>query len=88
MPVFKYKTFEDAEKALWNLAPDERYFERIADLWEFANRINPISYPKGIFKFKTIEEANRHREEIEIAHAKSVRAARMNSKQRDTFNKA
>jgi len=48
MPVFKYKTFEGAEKALWNPAPDERYFKRIADLWEFANRINPISYPRGI----------------------------------------
>lgn len=73
MPIFKYKSFEDAEKALWNFDPDEKYYKRVAELWEFANELNPISYPKGIFKFKSIEEANRHRETIEIAHAKRLR---------------
>ena len=76
MPVQKFKTFEDAEKALWNLNPDEKYFERIAELWEFANELNPINYPPGVFKFKTLEEANKHREKIEIEHAKRLRAAK------------
>jgi len=76
MPVYKYKTFEEAEKALWNFNPDEQYFERVAELWEFADELCPISYPKGIFKFKTIEEANKHRQEIEIAFAKKLRAKR------------
>jgi hypothetical protein len=76
VPIFKYKTFEDAEKALWNLAPDEQYFERVATLWEFANQINPISIPKGIYKFKTIKEANQHREEIEMAHVKKLLSAK------------
>jgi hypothetical protein len=70
MPVQKFKTFEEAEKALWNFQPDDAYFARVAELWEFANKLNPISYPRGIFKFKTIEEANKHREEIELAHAR------------------
>lgn len=74
MPIYKYKTFEDAERALWNFKPDEKYLERVAELWEFANELNPINYPRGIFKFKSIEEANRHREMIEIAHAKKLRA--------------
>jgi hypothetical protein len=76
MPVYKYKTFEDAEKALWNRKPDEKYLERVAELWEFANELNPIIYPRGIFKFKTFEEANKHREEIEINHAKQLRKKR------------
>jgi hypothetical protein len=76
MPIYKYKSFKDAEKALWNFKPDEKYFERVAELWEFANELNPISYPRGIFKFKNIEEANRHREEIEITHAKRLREKR------------
>jgi len=80
MPIYKYKSFEAAEKALWNLNPDENYLKRVAELWEFANELNPISYPPGIFKFKTIEEANRHREAIEIAHARRLRAMRETGK--------
>ena len=70
MPVFKYKTYEEAEKALWNFNPGEKYYDRVSELWDFANELSSISYPQGIFKFKSIEEANKHREEIEIAHAK------------------
>ncbi len=70
MPVQKFKTFEEAEKALWKVHPDEAYYDRVAELWDFANKLNPISYPKGIFKFRTIEEANKHREELELAHIK------------------
>lgn len=65
MPVQKFSTFEDAEKALVINEPNEAYFKRVAQLFKFANKLNPIKWPKGIFKFKTIEEANRHREEIE-----------------------
>jgi hypothetical protein len=74
MPVQKFKTFEEAEKALWNFKPDDTYLARVAELWDFANKLNPISYPKGIFKFKTIEEANQHREEVELAQARKKMA--------------
>lgn len=80
MPVQKFKTFEDAEQALWNFKPDEEFLKRIAELWEFANELNPIEYPRGIFKFKTIEEANQHREQIELEHAKKVLKERMKSR--------
>ncbi len=70
MPVYKYHTFAEAEQALWTLHPDQEYFKRIADLREFANALSPITYPRGIFKFKTIEEANHHRERIELERAK------------------
>lgn len=76
MPVYKYKTFEEAERALWNFHPDEAYFKQVSDLWEFANTLNPIRYPRGIFKFKNIEEANKHRDDIELAHAKNLRLTR------------
>jgi hypothetical protein len=76
MPVYKFKTFEDAERALWNFNPDEHYYHRVAELWDFASKLNPMVYPRGVFKFKTLEEANRHRENIEIEHAKEVQAVR------------
>lgn len=74
MPVYKYRTFEEAERALWNFNPDEAYFKRVAELWEFADQLNSIVYPKGIFKFQNLEEANRQRYELELAHAKNVQA--------------
>ncbi|MBN1352898.1 hypothetical protein JXJ21_26145 [candidate division KSB1 bacterium] len=80
MPIYKYTTFEEAEKALWNFNPDEKYYDRVAELWDFASDLSSINYPKGIFKFKSIDEANQHREEIEIAHAKRLRAERNSSR--------
>jgi hypothetical protein len=76
MPIYKYKTFEAAERALWNFHPDEAYFDNVAQLWDFANTLSPIDYPKGIFKYRSIEEANQHREEVELAHAKKMMAER------------
>jgi len=72
MPVYKYTSFEKAKRALWNFHPDRTYFEQVAELWNLADNIAPISYPQGIFRYRTIEEANRQREEWEIAHAKNV----------------
>lgn len=74
MPVYKYRTFEEAERALWNFNPDEAYFKRVADLWAFADQLNPIIYSKGIFKFRNLEEANKQRYELELVHAKKVQA--------------
>jgi len=70
MPIFKYHSFKEAEKSLWNFHPDEEYLQKVAELWKFAAELYPIEYPKGIFKFKSIEEANEHRKKIELEFAK------------------
>ena len=72
MPVYKFRTFEDAEKALWNFNPDEIYFAQIAELWAFADKLSRPIYPGGIFKFKSLDDANRHRDEVELKHARRV----------------
>lgn len=79
MPVQKFKTFEEAEKALMSINPDDAYYKRVAELWDFADQLNPISYPRGIFKFRTIAEANKHRDEIELAHARKRQSEIMTS---------
>lgn len=62
MPVFKYRSFEDAERALWLPTGDPRLAKRIRSLWragwEMVGRYVP---PRGLFKFRSIEEANAHR---------------------------
>jgi len=69
VPVKKFETFEDAKKALWHFHPDKGYLEELASLWRFADKLSSIKYPKGVFKFKTIEEANKHRRDFELKQA-------------------
>lgn len=76
MPVYKFKTFEEAERALWNFHPDEAYYSRVAELWNFANKLSPVSYPRGIFKFRSLEEANKQREEWELNRARDIQSKR------------
>jgi hypothetical protein len=58
MPVFKYKTFKAAEQGLWNFHPDEKYLEGVGKFWNFANQLCKIKYPRGIFKYKDIKQAD------------------------------
>lgn len=69
MAVLKYKTFEDAEQALWNFNPDENFFREIHELFIFAAKLNPVVYPRGVFKYKTFEEAQERRLEWELQNA-------------------
>lgn len=76
MSVYKFRTFEVAERSLWNFNPDENYFAQIAELWAFADKLSRPIYPGGIFKFKSLDEANRHRDEVELKHASRVISTR------------
>lgn len=72
MPVYKYKTFDEARKALWNFNPNAAYFKQVSELWNLANKLCPMTYPKGVFKYKSINEANEQRRKWEIIHAKRL----------------
>jgi hypothetical protein len=61
MPVYKFKTFEESEKALWCFYQDKEYYKRVSELFDLAEKLCPINCPQGIFKFRTIEEAQEHR---------------------------
>ncbi len=69
MAVLKYKTFEDAEQALWNFNPDNDFFRKIHELFVLAAKLNPVIYPRGVFKYKTFEEAQEQRLEWELRNA-------------------
>ena len=70
MPLYRYKTFKEAQEALWHSNPDKDYYKKVADLWNFAHALDTFFYPRGIFKFKTIEEANKQQTEVKLIHAK------------------
>lgn len=60
--IKKFKTFEEARRDLWVMKPDAEYYKRLRTLYEFAEKFNKNKKSiRGIFKFKTIQEAQEHR---------------------------
>ncbi len=70
MPVFKYRTFEEAEKALWRFKINDAYYKSLRELFEFEHRLAPSNHPAGVFKYRDLESANKQRMEW---HMKSVK---------------
>ena len=63
MPVYKYRTLDEQRRAHELTADDPRLLDVIRLVWrrawEMAGQYVP---PRGIFKFRSIEEACAHRE--------------------------
>lgn len=79
MPIKKYRTIEEMnadDKMLWCDKPDDAYWRRLDNLWKRTKAIDPRKYPKGIFKFRTIEEMNEHREALLTEHVRALQARR------------
>jgi hypothetical protein len=58
MGIERFRTFEEARRALWLEPGDPRLLDRLKRLGELA-RTPPR--PRGVFRFRTIEEAKRQR---------------------------
>ena len=54
MPVQKFRTFEDARRALWMTPGDPLILERMQRLGELAH---PRPVRHGVFRYRTIQEA-------------------------------
>ena len=74
--IQKFKTLEDADKALFCFNPDRSYYERVARLWDFVDWICPRKYPPGVFRYRSIEEANRQADEWLMANVELIRKCR------------
>ena len=59
MGVTKFRTFEEAEQALWKFEPDRTYFEQIRSTFELAERLHNFPLQPGVTKYRSIEEKNR-----------------------------
>ncbi len=51
MPVYKFKTLEEAELSLICYKPDDEYFKRVRNFYKIAKKLNPPkNFKKGIQK--------------------------------------
>lgn len=63
MPVYKFKTFQEARNALLVKNPDEKYYKMLAGFYETFGKIFTKKFPHGVYKFKTIKEAQKQKED-------------------------
>ena len=62
MAVQRFRTFLEARIAQW-LAPDDpRLPNRIRRWWRTSAMFAPVEKPRGLRKFRSIQEANAERE--------------------------
>ena len=61
MPLYKYRSFQEAEAHLQELLPADPLV-RLKRLEKLLVGLKPrMPIQRGLFKFKTMEEANHHR---------------------------
>jgi hypothetical protein len=58
MPVRKFRTFDEARRALWTAPGDPGLLERLKRLGELAH---PVRRPAGVFRYRSIAEAKARR---------------------------
>lgn len=68
MPVRKFKSVEEMDGNTWYDRSDPRLFRAIRTTWEFAQRVTRPRFPPGVYKHRTIEEAEELRESWEQAN--------------------
>ena len=59
MPVQKFRTFDDARRALWLPPGDARIAQRMRHLARMAGPPRPVQ--RGVSRVRTIEEAKQHK---------------------------
>ena len=68
MPVRKFRDVSEMEHTLWYERTDPALPQAIARLWDFGARICPLQFPRGVHKYRSIEEANADRDRWEEAN--------------------
>lgn len=67
MGVTRFRTFQEAEEALWREPGDPATLRVVSGLLRFARRLGPSGAPRGVRKYRTVEDADRDRQAWEAA---------------------
>ncbi|HSL83033.1 MAG TPA: hypothetical protein VLF66_09660 [Thermoanaerobaculia bacterium] len=76
MPVKRFRDVSEMEGNTWYEPGDPRLFAAIRAVWDLAARTMRPRFPPGVYKHRSIEEANELREEWDRANFEAFRARR------------
>ena len=62
MPLQRFQSLDDARRALWIDPHDPTLSARIRSVWRFSARLVERRIPRGVRRFRRIEDANAERE--------------------------
>jgi hypothetical protein len=77
MGLQRFRSFEDARRALWVQPGDPQLATRIRRLWAFSARLAPGAAPRGLRLFRTLEEAQAERADWELERTQRLRRERL-----------
>ncbi|MES1244621.1 MAG: hypothetical protein ABUT39_23645 [Acidobacteriota bacterium] len=61
MPVRKIRDLQEMEDSLWR-EPGPPLWRAIAEVWSFAARTCPRHFPPGVYRHRSLEDAQRQRD--------------------------
>lgn len=76
MPVKKFRDVSEMEGDTWYEPGDPRLFQAIRAVWHLAARTTKPRFPPGVYKHRSIEEANALEEEWDRANFEAFHARR------------
>lgn len=76
MPVWKYRSIDETPEA-WQMKLGRPLGPRIRAVLSLAPIAGPLNIPRGVHKFRSIEEAQADRERYEQERIDRLRAARL-----------
>ena len=68
MPVRKFRDLQEMEDAGWRSPGDPALFRAIEETWSFSAVLCPQEFPPGIYRHRSIQEAQELREQWEEAN--------------------
>lgn len=76
MPVRKFRDVSEMEDTLWRKPGDPELFRAIAAVWDFAARTVPRRFPPGVYRHRSIEDAEALRDKWEEADFQALHESR------------
>jgi hypothetical protein len=67
MPVRKFRSLQEMEDSLWRNPGDPGLWAAIAAVWGFAARTCPRRFTPGVYRHRSVEDAERQRDAWEEA---------------------
>lgn len=72
MPIQKFRDLDEMRRALWCETLDEDCIRRIDSLWARSSEMRPRTYPQGVFKFASLEDAQAARDRVTQANVQRI----------------